>query len=190
MSDKKDENNSKVFRSSWWAFLLRFATFFALLIIDTIAYGMFVGAKYLAQIESSFFTFLPFITGGILVFGIIVTIKNFVTSLLRYFGTFIKVSSNQIEYQNWPYYGIVCHWDEIASFEKRRKYGFDFDVLVPDKFELIGKGTLFGIKFRKELGIKEENYIPLNFFTGWPDGKLAEEIKKHAQRLFVNASKT
>jgi len=127
---------------------------------------------------------LPWIVGGILVFGGIVTLKNFVMSLLRYFGTFLKISSEQIEYQNWPYYGIICRWDEIKSLEKRKKYGFTFDVLVPDTFEHLGKGTLLGIKFRKKMGIKEETYIPLNLFSGWPNGKLAREIQKNTQHLF------
>ena len=178
------KNDSKVFRSNWWAFLLRFSTFFVLLVVDTIIYGMFLGTKYLAEIEASFFSLLPWIAGGVLVLGGIVTLKNFVMSLLRYFGTFLKISSEQIEYQNWPYYGIICRWDEIKSLEKRKKYGFTFDVLVPDTFEHLGKGTFLGIKFRKKMGIKEETYIPLNLFSGWPNGKLAREIQKNTQHLF------
>ena len=74
-------NNNRVFRSNWWMFLLRFSTFFALLAVTAIAYGLFIGAKYLAEMEVSFFFFLPYIAGGILIFGVFVTLKNFIRPL-------------------------------------------------------------------------------------------------------------
>lgn len=184
MSKSETQTKPRIYRTNWRMFFLRFSMFFIELIMVAITFGVFWGTKFLAEMDVMVFKILPFFSGGLLVFAVVVTLYQFVQSWVRYFGTFIKITSSGIEYQNWPYYGILCTWENIEYLEKQKKYGFDIDVLVPSSVQYVGKGTFFGIEFRKKMGLKEQTYIPLSGFSGWPDGKLSQDLKQNAAYLF------
>lgn len=181
---KTDNQKSRVYRTNLRMFFLRFSTFFVMLFLVAISFGMFWGTKILAELDVAIFKILLFLGAGLFIFAVVATLYQFIFSLVRYFGTFIKITSNGIEYQNWPYYGIICAWENLERIEKQKKYGFDIDVLIPNSVQYVGKGTFLGINFRKKLGIKEQTYIPLSGFSGWPNGQLFQALKQTAGHLF------
>ena len=174
----------KIYRTNWKIFILRFSTFFLLLFLIAISFGMFLGARLLAELDVAIFKLFPYLAAGLFILAVGITLYQFVISLVRFLGTYIKITENAIEYHNFPYYGLYCQWHEISHLETIDKYGFKVDVLIPSSFQYVGKGTFFGIKLRKDLGIKEETFIPLSGFSGWSDGKLAKDVKIYAGHIF------
>jgi hypothetical protein len=184
MAQASSETKSRVYRGSWRTFLFRFSTFLVQLVLVAVSFGLFWGARSLAESGGVLFGFLQILAGGLFIFATLATIYQFFQAWVRHFGTYIKTSPGGIEYRNWPYYGITCEWISIERIEVQKKYGFNIEVLVPAKVQYVGKGTFFGLSLRKNLGVKEQTYIPLSGFTGWPDGKLAQDIKKYAGHIF------
>ena len=184
MSNSKTQDKGRIYRSNWKMFLLRFGTFFLQLVIVVITFGMFSGAKFLAGLDFPTFKLFPYFGAGLFVFAVIITTYQFALSVIRFWGTYIRVAESGIEYHNFPYYVLYCQWHEIDRLEKITRFGFKVDALIPSSYQHIGKGTFLGIKLRQDLGIKEETFIPLSGFGGWPDGKLAKDIKKYAGHIF------
>jgi hypothetical protein len=183
MSNSKAQDKGRIYRTNWKMFILRFSTFFLQLAIVAITFGMFTGAKLLAELDVAIFKLFPYFGAGLFIFAVIFTVYQFTLSMIRFLGTYIKVTESGIEYHNFPYYGLYCQWHEIDRLEKITKHVFKIDVLFPSSFQHIGNGTFLGIKLRKDLGIKEETFIPLSGFSGWSDGKLAKDIKKYAGHI-------
>jgi hypothetical protein len=166
--------------------LLNFSTFFLQLFLVAISFGMFAGTKLLASLDVAIFKLLPYFGAGLLILAVATTAFQFVLAVTRFFGTYIKITEDGIEYQDFPYYGIYCQWHEIVRLEKITKLGITVDALIPSTFQHKGKGTFFGIKLREKLGIKEDTFITLSGFSGWSNGKLAKDIRKYAGHIFTD----
>ncbi len=53
-----------------------------------------------------------------------------------------------------------------------------------DSHEFDAKGKPIAMKMRKALGLDTQYFIPLDILEGWPQGKLAEQMRHYAPHLF------
>ncbi len=105
MSNSKTQDKGRIYRSNWKMFLLRFGTFFLQLVIVVITFGMFSGAKFLAGLDFPTFKLFPYFGAGLFVFAVIITTYQFALSVIRFWGTYIRVTESGVEYHNFP---LLC----------------------------------------------------------------------------------
>ena len=120
---------------------------------------------------------LAFIALGTL--GIII-ITLIIAILVYKIGTFLRLSSDRLEYHRWPFATIMCRWDETEKISQGNVSGIAFATLMirrntPGWEVHLGGGTLGSTKYK---------FVPLNDFQGWPVGDLMNEVKQYAPHLF------
>ncbi len=102
--------------------------------------------------------------------------------------SFLLVSEEGLEYRYWPSYHVRCTWDDVEAIVQRRMALVTADVL------LLRRATELGLpitmKMRKKLGMDMQYFIPLNIIRDWPTGRLADALRHHAPRLFIQAENT
>lgn len=116
-----------------------------------------------------------------LLFSLGLFIFTMVTIIIIYkSGTFLRISSEGVEYHRWPFATIKCRWDETEKISQGRAMGLSFSTLMitrdrPGRVIPVGLGTL---------GSANHKLVPLNEFQGWPDGGLKNEMMQYAPHLF------
>ncbi len=115
------------------------------------------------------------------VFFLLMTVVTIFTNTLPTFVSRLDVSDAGLEYLYWPTYHIRCTWKDIETITKRREVVTADVILLRQATEL---GWPITMKLRKALGRSTQHFIPLNILEGWPEGKLAEQLRHHAPHLF------
>ncbi len=120
----------------------------------------------------------------LLTLGALVLIVVLVFQLLTTFRSYLKISPEGLEYQAWPTYHIRCAWDDVQALG-RRGLPMKADVLLLRQATELGRPIT--MRLRKRLGMDTQYFIPLNTIDGWPNGKLADALKRYAPQLFTDS---
>ena len=110
-----------------------------------------------------------------------VLVIQLLIAFIAQFFAYLKVSSRGIEYQMWPFGGVRCQWSDADRIGKGILTG---DVIYFKEGERFGTpaGSL-GI-IQRILPIRPPKLIQLSGFSGWPEGKLAQDLQRYAPHLF------
>ena len=115
-------------------------------------------------------------TPGFLLFPIMVGLF-----IPRLFLSYLKVSAEGLILHYWPRYTIRLKWEEIDRLGKCRFLGFiPCDALYLKMAEAQTKNARL-----REWGLAKKCIIPLSDFRGWPNGSLAESLKKYIPSMFL-----
>lgn len=123
--------------------------------------------------------------GPILVVVVLFCIYLMITFLSYGFGTYLRVSSDGLEYLRWPYFGMRCRWKDVERLGKRRwATGREYDVLylkrsAPYSWQL-------STKIRQIFGINTNWGILLTGLQGWPTGQLADDLRHYVPHIFLD----
>jgi hypothetical protein len=98
------------------------------------------------------------------------------------FKNFLKLTPEGMEYQYWPYYHVRCKWEDVDSLGKERRFRFNQEMLYLKRAEALG--WQMTIMARKASGAGDKFIIPLTSFTGWPTGRLADDLRAHLPQIW------
>ena len=91
----------------------------------------------------------------------------------RLFLSYLKVSADGLILHYWPKHTTQVKWEQIARLGRCRFLGFiPCDALYLKMPEAQTKNAAL-----REWGLAKKCIIPLSDFRGWPNGKLAENLK-------------
>lgn len=125
--------------------------------------------------------FLVFFVGGPLLLGLIF-------ETIRYFLSYLIISQNGIEYRHWPITWHRIKWEDVERIVETKWLGLSWgDVIYIKDAEIIG--TPLWPWINRQLGWKPDYSIYLSNrkrkkLYGWPDGPLANDLRKYAPHLF------
>lgn len=120
--------------------------------------------------------------GALIIYGI----GNLILAVLFFatIGSYLKLSSEGLEYHRWPLNMIACKWSEVERIAQGRVIGKPFATLMIRRNK-VGREISLGIA---TLGSARHKLVALSDFRGWPDGDLAIELKQYAPRLFAEGT--
>jgi len=90
-------------------------------------------------------------------------------------GSYLKVSPGGLEYRLWPFFGLSCGWEDVCDLRVQRFLGLESSLLCVENARVSGM-------LRWSAGSRHS--ISLAGFKGWPDGALADDMRKHAPHVF------
>jgi hypothetical protein len=95
---------------------------------------------------------------------------------------YLKVSPSRMEYWYWPVFGMRGNWDDVDVLVRDRP----LSILAFDHLRFT-RGDFFGwppaLRLARTLRLRYT--IPLSQFEGWPEGPLANDVRRFAPQLFV-----
>ena len=98
------------------------------------------------------------------------------------FLSYLRVSDEGVELLHWPRYRVRARWDEVTRLDKCRAFGkFKFDALY---LRESAQGEARKLADR-EMGEFRKNIISLTDFRGWPEGRLAEDIRRYLPQMYA-----
>jgi ABC-type multidrug transport system fused ATPase/permease subunit len=118
-------------------------------------------------------------------FIIFFSISFFVLAYLpfgRHHFNYLEISEHGVEYRYWPSYRVRCGWNDIEKLVSHRMIFITSDVLYLDKAELFSNPAISAFYNISRLSSKKT--ITLSGFSGWPNGELANDLRKYAPQLF------
>lgn len=172
-----------IYKSRPWVLLLNlFSLVFFLVvigipgiaIITLIASSLDFETDYRVLTYSLLCVFTPFIV----MFAL--AIVQMIVAVISGFFSYIKITPEGIENKIWPYRDIRSGWSEVDRLGKF----FLYDVLYLKSFEITGLSLSFTWPL-KHLNFIQPS-IALNTYNGWPDGELANDLKRYSPQLFDN----
>jgi uncharacterized Tic20 family protein len=95
------------------------------------------------------------------------------------FFSYVKVSPDGIEQKNSPYKHIRCNWSDV---DKLGKLFLFTDVIYLNSFEVLGFSLSLKSPFR--FLRPKQGFITLTGYEGWPEGQLANDLKRYVPKLF------
>lgn len=116
--------------------------------------------------------FVPLVIG----FGFVLLLQVF--NLVVTFSSYLRFSPEGIEHKVWPYQHLRVRWSEVDRLDKILYY----DALVLKSYEIIGLSISHAWPW-KHFQLAPTS-IPIGMYNGWPDGPLAEDLKRYAPKLF------
>ncbi|HSG45268.1 MAG TPA: hypothetical protein VLA72_19145 [Anaerolineales bacterium] len=192
-----EEENRKVFKEmntnpvqkyrwAWWTIFINFSMSLFVLPISILLFSIPAYLLYdLFQDGNIEFLdlFLLLIFSPILLFSVIAFFWYTFFPLGRLLFSYFIVTETGIEYRYWPTYGVRCKWEDVERVGKYRSLLFiTYDVLYIQTAEPVGKPITMSL--RKKLGLSTKYVVPLAGINGWPDGELANELRKYAPQAF------
>jgi uncharacterized Tic20 family protein len=100
--------------------------------------------------------------------------------IMSFFG-YLKISPDGMEQKNSPFRHVRCNWSDV---DKLGKFFLFTDVIYLKSYEVIGFSL--SLKFPFRFFQPKQGFIAFSGYEGWPDGQLADDLKKYAQKLFEN----
>ncbi|KAA3648810.1 MAG: hypothetical protein DWQ07_01035 [Chloroflexi bacterium] len=103
-------------------------------------------------------------------------------TIIRYFLTSISLNPEAVEYRNWPYHRRRVKWEDTQKIRGTKALGLANrdEIIVQNAIDLSWQ---FWQRLRKDQSVNDR--IPLSGFSGWPNGKLADDLRKYAPHLFA-----
>lgn len=92
--------------------------------------------------------------------------------------SYVRITPEGIEHKVWPYRHIRIPWIEVDRLDRILYY----DALFLKSYEVIGPSLSFAWPW-KYFQFTQIS-IPISLYNGWPDGPLAEDLKRYAPKLF------
>lgn len=118
------------------------------------------------------------ILGGMVLYGLLV--GGYILVSMIQLRRSVLISPQGIQLFRWPFYTLACGWRDLVRLETEVINDRTVDRLIlPDP---VNKPGLSG-----DPSVARDRrgpFIRLSDFEGWPDGRLAREIRQYAPRLF------
>jgi hypothetical protein len=102
-------------------------------------------------------------------------------------SSYLKTTPDGLELHWLPWEKIFVSWNDVARLEWIKAFGlFRLDMLYLNRpiFEW-GKNVIFLTEHTREFADKRRFAIPLGQFRGWPNGGLAEDVKRYVPHVFA-----
>lgn len=184
MSNNSDLASAHIYKPKRWTLALNvFSLLFMGIImgIPLIAFVLMIVSFFQAQKG-----FDPFaIAFGCLLTPIIIllviNLVQITISTVMSFFFFVKISPDGIEQNNSPFKHIRCSWSDV---DKLGKFLLFTDVIYLNSHEILGFSLSLKSPFR--FFRPKQGLISLTGYEGWPDGRLANDLKRYAPKLFEN----
>lgn len=125
-------------------------------------------------------------------FAVILTLVSIALIFIaigRAFFSYLTLSEKGLEYRLWPLHMIRCTWADVEQI-KNSALPFQGELLILKKGNLSGFHPLMDFNKGNYGVIKTLPVIPLYQISGWQDGRLKNELKKHAPNLFIEQATT
>ena len=100
----------------------------------------------------------------------------------RHHYNYLEISEHGLEYRYWPSYRVRCGWNDVEKLVSHQIMFITSDVLYLNNAELFSNAAVSAFYNISRLSSKKT--ITLSGFSGWPNGELASDLRKHAPRLF------
>lgn len=172
------------YRLKTWVLLVNTATLvFFLLLFGGVAASMLATMEmYRAEVESDLiqYSFLAIAIPMFILMAIVVI--QLVIALLQCFFSYIKVTPDGIEHKVWLARHIRTGWPEV---DRLGKFLF-YDAVFLKSYEVIGFSPSY--RWPWKLINFAQNAITVSTYQGWPQGRLADDLKRHAPGLFEQPS--
>lgn len=117
----------------------------------------------------------------------VIVVIQMIISILQWFFSYVKITPEGIENKVWLARHILVRWPEV---DRLGKYLF-YDVVYLKSYEVIGYSPSYHWPW-KSINFAQ-NTIAVSNYQGWPDGPLANDLKRRAPGLFerpVQAAET
>lgn len=182
---KSRPKSARKYRWKCWALLPSLLTSAYTVTMLTVLIGIFLyGIVWLPRhVDIPFFQILTIILlGPFLILFVFFWLWFVSWPIGRLLFSYLKVSPDGIEYRYWPSYGVRCSWDSVERLGEHRSFGlFRSDVLYLERAEPVG--WQINVTLRRRLGLKTQYIVPLTGISGWPRGKLAEDLRQYIPHL-------
>jgi len=99
----------------------------------------------------------------------------------------LTLSDEGLVYQLWPLHKIRCTWNDVEEI-KKSPIPFHGDLLILKDAEVLGFHLLMDFNKGKFGVTPTIPVIPIYRFNGWHNGRLEDECRKFAPRLFVRST--
>jgi hypothetical protein len=104
--------------------------------------------------------------------------------------SYLKTSPQGIKLYYWPGRQIVASWYEVTHLECKKIRG----IIARDRLflnrPLYENQIVIPLTQKsKEWLDKQKIFIPLSDFKGWPDGELANDLRRYAPHVFLSSEK-
>jgi hypothetical protein len=120
---------------------------------------------------------IPMAIGLLFVLIALIPLSFLLMDLIGFFTNYLEVSPEGIRYHNWGQFKLQARWEDI---ERIGPYGpFKAIAIVPRNAQ-ITEPLIW--RWRRML-FKNPYPVSLQPFVGWPDGELADSIRKYASHL-------
>jgi hypothetical protein len=104
--------------------------------------------------------------------------------------SYLKTSPQGLELYYWPGRQIIASWDEVTHLESRKFMGtIANDRLFLNRSLYENRIVISLTQKSKEWVDKQKMFIPLSDFKGWPDGGLANDLRKYTPHVFFSSEK-
>ena len=118
-----------------------------------------------------------------MIFLMAVVIIEQVVNAFAPFFSYVKVSPAGLEHRQWPSKHIRCEWSQVERIGKRWLF---WEALTLKGSQVIGLSP--GLRMSRALHLGAQNFVPLGGYRGWPDGQLADDLRRYAPHLFSAAA--
>ncbi len=174
------------FHWAWWAILLNLLVVFFLL-SAILMLGLSVGLLSIAASEAGagLLRMLWLVCfGPMLLVLAVLTLPVILQVAGGILFSFLKTSPTGMEYRRWPNYGLRCQWEDVERRGVSRVLGFiPNEVLYLKKAEPVGWQLTMSL--RQRLGLRQRLVVPLTGMQGWPNGQLAEELRRYIPEIMA-----
>lgn len=95
--------------------------------------------------------------------------------------SYLRISPAGMELFYWPNHRLQASWDQMDRIEQRKVLFSTRHLLYLKENASFGSRTIRG----QELGLGSQRFISLSDFQGWPEGQLAEDLRRYVPHLFA-----
>ena len=118
---------------------------------------------------------------GTFIFWLVNSLSLYIPSVLR---SHLKISSHGLDMFYWPGRRIFATWDEVTYLANKKILGvLEYDCLYLDRSLYENRIIIALTKKSREWVDAQKMYIPLNDFHGWPEGDLANALRRYLPHI-------
>lgn len=133
---------------------------------------------------------LPLLLGLSVLILLLVSLVLILLPVGRAVFSHLILSEAGLEYRLWPLHRIRCTWDNVERISTSPLAPLQGEVLTLKKAEVSGFHLLLDFRGGRFGFTSTLPMIPLYRMDGWPNGKLATELRRYSPELFVEPTVT
>jgi hypothetical protein len=105
--------------------------------------------------------------------------------------SYLKVSPGGLEYRSWPVRHLRCGWEGVQRMGQTPAWGSAYEMVRLTGAEVLQNGMFIKtVRRRPRLFPRGQlDYFYLTGFRGYPDGALADDLRRYAPHLFTAEDK-
>jgi hypothetical protein len=113
-------------------------------------------------------------------------VSSIIYILFRPLFSYLQISENGLKYRKGLMIGLSCRWEDIESLGHYQGLTTTHDVLYLKRVKPLKWSIIMALQKRKA---NARYFVPLTGFQGWPEGSLADDLRKCAPHLFISEAK-